>query len=353
MSRRLGENLSSRYFEAANKMKTKTARKRIVAYVESYDDVFFWRTALSRFEDDKRYFEVMLPSRNSLKRGKKSVLMNLLSQRVGECMIACVDADLDYLLQGVTVTSREINSNPYILHTYVYAIENYQCYAPSLHNVAVAVTLNDHRIFDFNEYLTLFSEACHPLFVWLVYMYRIGHFGEFSLTDFGRIVEPGGFSIEHPERSLQNVSRKAKGKVAQLRRRYPEAEKDIQALTDELRMLGVTAQNTYLYIQGHYLFDSVVAPIMSKVCNRLRTERENEITQTSIHHLQRNNEMACYERSIEDSKAMLKKNLGYMLSTQFLQLQKDIEHLLNLIPETAGKDNEHTHDFQSSHEHEE
>lgn len=75
--------MSSRYFEAANKMKTKTARKRIVAYVESYDDVFFWRTALSRFEDDKRYFEVMLPSRNSLKRGKKSVLMNLLSQRGG------------------------------------------------------------------------------------------------------------------------------------------------------------------------------------------------------------------------------------------------------------------------------
>lgn len=351
MGRRLGDNLSSKYFEAANRMKAKAAKKRIVAYVESYDDVFFWRTALSRFENDKRYFEVMLPSKDGLKRGKKSALMNVLSKGVGECMIACVDADLDYLLQGTTATSREVISNPYILHTYVYSIENYQCYGPSLHNVAVAVTLNDHRIFDFNDYMTGFSEACFPLFVWMIYLYRKGRLGELSLTDFGRIVEPGGFSIDQPERSLQNVARKAKNRVAQLQRRYPEAKNEISALSDELTSLGVTPQTTYLYMQGHYLFDSIVAPIMSKVCNRLRMERENEISRTAIHHLQRNNEMACYERSIEDYKAMLKKNLGYVMSSEFLHLQRDIEHLLNLIPETPGKDDQDAHDLQTAHEH--
>ena len=74
-------------------MRSKTARKRIIAYVESYDDIFFWRTVLSQFEDETRYFEVMLPSRTKLKRGKKSVLMNLLRSNVGDSMIACVDAD--------------------------------------------------------------------------------------------------------------------------------------------------------------------------------------------------------------------------------------------------------------------
>ena len=38
--KRLKDNISSQYFEAANRMKPKTARKRIVAYVEAYDDVF-------------------------------------------------------------------------------------------------------------------------------------------------------------------------------------------------------------------------------------------------------------------------------------------------------------------------
>ena len=62
MVKRLRDNLSSKYFEAGNRMTSRTARRRIVAYVESYDDIFFWRTILSSFENSTRYFQVMLPS---------------------------------------------------------------------------------------------------------------------------------------------------------------------------------------------------------------------------------------------------------------------------------------------------
>ena len=61
MGKRLSDNLSSLYIGAANRLKPKKARRKIVAYVESYDDVSFWRTLLGEFEDDTRYFEVMLP----------------------------------------------------------------------------------------------------------------------------------------------------------------------------------------------------------------------------------------------------------------------------------------------------
>ena len=69
-----------------------------MAYVESYDDVFFWRKVLGEFEDDRHYFEVMLPSKVNLAKGKKQVLMNLVGDKVGEDMIACVDADYDFLM---------------------------------------------------------------------------------------------------------------------------------------------------------------------------------------------------------------------------------------------------------------
>jgi hypothetical protein len=81
MGKRLKDNVNSSYFEAANALKPKQSRRRIVAYVESYDDIYFWRTVLSEFEDDTRYFEVMLPSKASLTRGKKSVLMNFIEER--------------------------------------------------------------------------------------------------------------------------------------------------------------------------------------------------------------------------------------------------------------------------------
>ncbi len=56
MSNRLKDNINSRYFEAANALKSKHSRRRIVAYVESYDDIYFWRTVLGPSEDDTRYF---------------------------------------------------------------------------------------------------------------------------------------------------------------------------------------------------------------------------------------------------------------------------------------------------------
>ena len=90
MGKRLSDNLSSAYIDAANRLNGKRARRKIIAYVEAYDDIFFWRTVLSGFENEERYFEVMLPSRLNLTKGKRSVLMNLVSQNIGENMIACV-----------------------------------------------------------------------------------------------------------------------------------------------------------------------------------------------------------------------------------------------------------------------
>ena len=203
MSKRLKDNINSSYFEAANSLTSKKARHRIVAYVESYDDIYFWRTVLSEFENDKRYFEVMLPSKVNLTRGKKSVLMNFLEgEPLGRDMIACVDADYDYLMQGRTAQSRRVLESPYVFHTYVYAIENYQCYAPSLHNVCVSVTLNDHRIFDFRDYFQQFSEALFPLFVWSIMVYRNGNYPKFSITDFNRIADPGGFNVSIWQRRM-------------------------------------------------------------------------------------------------------------------------------------------------------
>ncbi len=356
MSKKLTDNINSQYVEAANALRGKQARRRIVAYVESYDDIYFWRTVLSRFEDKTRYFEVMLPSKENLTRGKKSVLMNFLlrdksselrdvssdsqgevsqhstlntQQVLGHDMIACVDADFDYLMQGATEQSKKVIESPYVFHTYVYAIENFQCYAPSLHDVCVAVTLNDHRIFDFTDYLTQYSEACFPLFVWSVWAYRTGHHNRFSLSDFNRICDPGGFTVQNPEVSIANVRRKVQTKVRDLQRQYPNNKDAYLKVKDDIRQLGVTPQTTYLYMQGHHLFDTVVAPIMTKVCNFLRQERQTEIYHSEAHRTQKRNEMSCYENSRQDVKSMLKKNTGYQLCDRFLQLQEDISTYLN------------------------
>ena len=165
MATSLRHNLTSAYLDAAHKFSSKKGRRRIVAYVESYDDIAFWRTLLAEFENEERYFQVMLPSATSLAKGKKMVLMNTLNTtELGRSLIACVDSDYDFLLQGATNVSRKINRNPYIFQTYGYAIENFHCFAESLHEVCVQATLNDRHILDFPAFLKRYSQIAYPLF---------------------------------------------------------------------------------------------------------------------------------------------------------------------------------------------
>ena len=128
-------------------------------------------------------------------------------------------------------------------------------------------------------------------------------------------------------------------KVRQLQVEYPNNKEEYIRLKNEIKELGVTPQTTYLYIQGHHLFDTVVVPILSKVCNRLRMERQDEIARTARHHVQRKNEMSCYEHSLQDIRQMLRKNTGYILSEQYRCIQQDVEQFLASIvsPEGAGE----------------
>ena len=329
MAKRLTDNINSQYFEAINKMTPKKARRRIVVYVESYDDVFFWRSVLGRYEDDKLTFDIMLPSRNlHLDRGKKAAISNML-KGVGRDMIACVDADYDYILQGATEMSRQMLENPYIFHTYAYAIENFQCYAKGLHETCVMVTLNDHRIFNFERVLLSYSQPLWPLFVWhVVFLQRRKMTMHFDMCEFNKVVVLPSVRIQNPKWAIEYLSKKVRAKMFQLERRFPKLKDALPETERMLRDLGINDYNTYLYIQGHHLFDLVVSPVVQTVCDILRNEQENDIRDRAVHSEQARTEIACYENSLGKVKMMMKKNTYYQFSPEFQKILADVERYL-------------------------
>ena len=52
--------LNSDYIRAANRLGGRNARRKIVAYVESFDDVLFWSNLLRPLETGEVYFELSL-----------------------------------------------------------------------------------------------------------------------------------------------------------------------------------------------------------------------------------------------------------------------------------------------------
>lgn len=329
MGKRLADNISSQYIAAANLLRSKKARKKIVAYVESYDDVFFWRTLLSEFENDEYYFEVMLPSSESLVKGKKAALMNSLGSGLGQNMIACVDADYDYLLQDSTNTSRQINHSQYVFHTYAYAIENFQCYAESLHDICVQATLNDRVIIDLPIFMKLYSQTIFPLFAWSIWFYRKRILNKFSITDFNNTVRIDTVNLRHPEEALNSVANRVRRKLNWLENRFSRYRNGVDALQNELKQLGVAPETTYLFIQGHNLFENVVLKLLYPICAQLRRERELEIKMLAEHNQQMQNELTCYQHSQTGINFILKKNTAYKDAPLYQRLRDDIRHFLD------------------------
>lgn len=325
MGKGLTDNLNSAYVEAANRLAGKQAPKKIVAYVESYDDVLFWSNLLREAQLPGIQFEVILPSRYSLSKGKKIALANDLGPRLGKYMIACVDADYDYVLQGVTENSKMVCTNPYVFHTYAYAIENFQCYAPTLHNVCVMATLNDRNVFDLERFLSEYSEIVWPLFVWNVWAYRYGAYKQFSLLDFARVVTLTEVNLHHPDQTLARLRHLVNGKISRLQKSYPQGRRTYKPLWNELLALGLTPQTTYMYMRGHDLFDGVVTPLLSAVCDVLRKEREREIRRLAEHATQLQNELSAYAHASSPIDEMLRKNLAYTDCPLYQKIIDDIK----------------------------
>lgn len=329
--KRLTDYLNSGFMEAANALRPKNSKKRIVAYVESYDDISFWRSVFDEFEDGRFHFEILLPARKNLTKGKKRAMMNMLGKGVGKNMIACVDSDYDYLLQGATETSRQLIENPYILHTYTYAIENYLCCADGLKHVCVQSTLNDDDIIDFVAFMRLYSRICYPLFVWNILLYREHDLSTMSMQKFCETVRLTSFNTSSPEQSLKQLLIRVNHRTALLEKSNPHLVEKYNALKNEFTGMGIIEDDTYFYIQGHHIMDSVVMRILTPVCRQLRNRRENEIQHFACHRQQYNNELSSYRHSQCDVSLMLRKNTNYKNSTPYRWLRNDINKLLSII----------------------
>ena len=352
--KRLTDNINSRYFEAADRLLPNKRRGRIIAFVESYDDVSFWRLLLDEFETPNHYFQIMLPNRGGLTKGKKSALRSCIEHNgLGNSLIACVDSDYDWLLQGVTQTSKEIISSPYVIQTYTYAIENYQCWAGSLHQICVQCTLNDHRLIDFPAFMELYSKAVYPLFVWNVWFYRKKLHNQFSMQDLNIDIRIKSVDVRRPQGAIVGVQERVARKLRFLESHYPQAIPEVASLRQELTGMGVTENNTYLFLQGHHLMENVIMKLLMPVCTVLRQEREAEISRLAVHNQQYRNEISAYQHSQMELSEAIRKNTHYRDCEMYERMRDDVREFLSTLPEGGGENQQDTEDLESAHQHKE
>lgn len=127
------------------------------------------------------------------------------------------------------------------------------------------------------------------------------------------------------------MDKRVKRKLADLERTHADALDEIESMKAEFTYLGVTPENTYMFIQGHHIMESVVMKVLIPVCNALRREREDEIKNLAEHHTQFQNELTSYEHRILGVDVVLRKHTGFKDSPVYKKLTSDIRTFLKNI----------------------
>ena len=306
------------------------AGKRLVTVmVEGYEDVAFWRGIFDRYESDKVTFEITVPLRKDLAKGKKTLLGQ--ADKCGPNTILCMDSDFDYLFADQTEQAAEINSSPFMFHTYVYSTENYICYAPSLHNICVKATKNDTKIFDFEEFLADYSRTIYPAFLWYAYSAQSGMQRAFTLLDFKSTVRIGYLDTErNGADTIAWLGRQVARRVVSLAEQYPQMAERMPAFERALLSRGVTPDNVYLFMHGHTLMDNVVMVALNAVCDKLRLMAGNKINNSAREGMSLANELSNYNNSLCNVRDALLFNENYKQCFLYKKLQSDIEQFLEI-----------------------
>ncbi len=329
---RYNDILSSEYSEAIDLYQGNEFTE-IEVYVEGYEDIGFWYAILAPYEKYGFRFNINIPSVTNLKTGKKALLDLINEKNLGKYLILCVDSDYDYLLRDATDNSSIINANPYIFQTYTYSIENLYCYAESLQSVLVKATNRTEYFMDIPKFMAQYSKVIYPLFLWSVYLYKIQNFNYFNIEDFCSEVrfEDRINVFGYGENEFIHLNDKVQTKILELEQTFPNETNQIEQFKTELNNLGLTEENTYLFIKGHTLKDNVILMFLNPLFDNFKRKTHQDISQSFVEVDRQNDVRDEFVNLITNIRTVLELNTEFTNCFLFQKLRNDLDNYISLF----------------------
>ncbi len=163
--------------------------------------------------------------------------------------------DSDYRrIQG----EADMDAGHFILQTYTYSFENHFCWPANLQRALFEATGQGKRLFDFEVFISRYSHAVWPVFLWLSHMDRTAP-ELFSHNVFHRqlaLPVNGRFLDLNGDAALDLLEERCRKLCKHFDRKFPGT--DLSPEKDYLRQLHITRDNAFLFVRGHQLYDCLV-----------------------------------------------------------------------------------------------
>lgn len=287
MSSSLLSNSNSQQQYQANIL---TNRPNLVkVLVEDEEDVVVWHKILKKWRPDK-IFEITPYFHDASvadSKGKSHILK--MGPNFGPYFIGCVDSDYDYLLELHTADGLTMRSNPYILQTFGYAIENLACQPYGLSDtlfecLAHCSPMQRDADAHYSAFITEVSKILYPVLIWHLVLKKENrpapNWDEVIGNDHYRPIL-ADHSMPLPQRRAA-VLQKLAAVAAAAETLYAAAHPDLAVVKTALeadikRDYALAEDNAYMYVRGHDLYDFLLFTFFDPLYKAIREEHISTI----------------------------------------------------------------------------
>lgn len=260
----LGEALDSEIIRTTSYLRAE-AKAPLLVYVEGQEDIPFWQLLFKHI--DNRYNEINITTlkeaavnniieRNAngdaLKSTGKDDLMQV--QGLGAHKVLAVDRDFDGLIDNYHTYTDEVRTNPYVIHTTYYSIENH-IVSPHAVNTYLQRIVGDEHDYtsDFNCLLTKYNSVLDPML--LLSLACCEH----RITHKGRLA----YAIKNLSKDLTVINNKQDDTTIDLCKNNFASnrnsllltyQKGIEEAKSRLQVLSKYPDGLWKVVQGHTLY---------------------------------------------------------------------------------------------------
>ncbi|MBQ0695844.1 DUF4435 domain-containing protein [Providencia stuartii] len=263
----------SSFIRNENYIKTYTkqmdGKEKGLLYIEDPSDRTFWQYVLDNSIPNR--FEIKPYSQDSIT-GKKRFIKEI--GNLNSFFVIAVDGDFDYLCKEKNQLSIEINSNPYILHTFSYSIESLYCCMESIHCILNGFHLYEACENQFMDSLVEYSSLIYDVFCLFTYLHN-KDCSKYLESDFNEAIKLSG-----NERLLDDSLLLNKKTFSSLNDRVNAYKNilisDVNDHEDFLKFKsyisdsGVDEKNILMFINGHYLKNQLVKNELVVIKNKVQ-----------------------------------------------------------------------------------
>lgn len=276
---------------------SKTRTKQIVyAYVEGDDDVSFWQYALDTFGNTTKYSFLVRTNRMAVAANNqgsnsgnnsngKDVLMGM--QGLGANRIICVDADYDLVIPNYSAYSQRIRTEPYILNTYYYSVENILASPEFRQTLTSSLELTN----DSTQYVALLehlSLICRNLVTLTMSLPKY--------QGWTTMINQGVTSINFSKSDADNAATIH----TMFQTEFTQHAARVTAEDQALISFGIPISETWKCIQGHCLANIVVLPMLLKKVKASISKKTSEFANNFLGDpVQKAKEIETYHKSLQ------------------------------------------------------